>query len=132
MGKFLEYNSIINIFSLLYGCFNILCGFKYLKFPPIYPPDKYGKNTIRSVSGYRTPSSKKNRESWFKAQKYFSNYLIVSGSLFLIFTIILLFLCYKIKIISLFLLDDFLFYLFLMQITGSFFYCEYKLKILKN
>ncbi|KYH34244.1 hypothetical protein CLTEP_18190 [Clostridium tepidiprofundi DSM 19306] len=54
-------SSKINVLIVLiiYPILYIIAGF-FIKYkPPEYPPDVYGKGTMRTTSGYNTPTAKK-------------------------------------------------------------------------
>lgn len=119
--------NLLLIFLVFYSVFCIITGAVYKISPPKYTPDIYGEKTFRWGSGYKTPASKKSQESWYKAQKFFGQYLFITGVLlFLAFCFLgLIGIRYLWKISTI----EIIFIVFMcMQLIGCIIYCELKLR----
>lgn len=112
---------------VLYPIVLIILGYFNKRYPPKYPPDVYGKGTMRTTYGYMTPSSRKSRENWVKAQRLFVIYILKSGYVILFLSILVVVLK-SMNIID----ENMIFYVLMgtlaVHTIGVFVYCEPKLR----
>lgn len=112
---------------VFYPLLLIILGKFNKKYPPKYPPDIYGRGTMRTTYGYMTPTSRKSRANWVKAQELFVNYLIASGYIILVISIVI----GVLKIMDI-IDDNMIFYAQMgtlaIHTIGCFAYCESSLR----